>query len=138
MRRATLVNDSVVRLSFLEIDVTIGSVALITRLPEGSIEDAHVESYRSGAQEVQLKVTIHNDGWPEGPYVVTVTECGSSVDPVAAQCKTLSPDASAQLSFTLRTSGSFSSANTCRVRLKSVHGRVWDEHLVAFPEPAAP
>ena len=132
--RATLVNDSIVKLRF----ANIVSVGLIEYEACGSIEDAHVEPYRPGAQEAQLKVTICNFGSVESPYVVTVTECGSSVDPLVAQTKTLAPTDAAQFSFTLRTSGSFSSANTCRVRIKTVTGRLLGEWLVTFPAPTAP
>ena len=97
-----------------------------------------VGPYKQGSREVELTATVVSAGEAPAGYLVTVTELGPYAEPVVAHSVTLDPGESSTQKFTLRSTKAFTSADTCKVSLRSPFGGLCDSVIVHFPEPTAP
>jgi len=131
--RANLLSDSGLRLV-----VDKQQVRVVTTDSLGAISSAWVAPYKEGAREAELTVTLWNAGDYKADFIVTVTELGPYVEPVAAQSVTLNPGYASVQKFTLRSTKPFTGGNTYRVTMKGADGTPKDYYVLSFPEPTAP
>lgn len=137
LRKVTLVNDSLVQMALSE-SAGVPDIMPVTNVTRGVIIGAHIEPYLTGAREVELQVRFTTVGDISATYIVAVTNCGPSVEPVMPRVVTIPPQEEQTLSFTLRATSPFSETNTCTLKLKSANGKEWDSVRVLFPAPTGP
>ena len=129
--KASLVTDSLVAFSGSD----IVSVKEIKTESTGAIIEASIEPYCQFDTEATLNVHIGNFGDLSSDYITTVTQTDPDIAPVTAQFNTSEPYTEVELEFTLTTTGTFDSSQSCLVTLKSTTGRIYDELVVNFGEP---
>jgi hypothetical protein len=125
--RATLLTDSLVQLV-----VNLTDIKYI--LTESAAELAATGTYQAGANQAEMAVQIDNAGQLRTNYLASVLNCTLPVDPVIVQAATLDAGESRELVFTLNGHRAFTTADSCRVYLRSPTGRLYANQIITFVE----
>ena len=124
--------------SQLCLEVDESNVSMITTETTGIVKSVEFGVLIQGARGLDMFVTVDNYGDLASDYVVTVTELGPYFEPVPPFSVTLDSCTEVTHKFGIRSSKALTSANTCRVSVKSTYGKLLDSRIVHFPEPTAP
>ncbi len=121
----------------LRVATELSTLKSITTESAGAITAAQVETYGEFAQDVNVTVSVTNIGDYRTNYIVMLTDCASTVDPVPAQARMFDPEETVDFVFNLHNSAPFGDADQCTATIKQPHGKIYPPFTVDFPPPTA-
>ncbi len=119
----------------LTLETAPATVKWILTESRGSIAGHQISPYGAFAHDVNLTLSVANNGDYETVYIVSVSNCPPTVDPIPAQAQMLAAAEDSDFVFTLHNSVPFGDADACTVTLKAPHGKIYESTAIDFPPP---